>query len=177
MPDIIYLLDDGYVRRPETSGADWISSRKYFIEVFQLWPSAYNIRISSTSLDAINCAHETRPWSVIDLARAVITVGKSSWAEVFSDGIARQYEIIARLCEVIAYTEVQSGHLHVSDLYRALDASEKQNASYRFGMGFAKLAAEDGLNVPWLRHLDKMDELAVGYSSTSKDRPDLLGLR
>lgn len=92
---------------------------------------------------------------MLDLARGVITVGKSSWANAFDGGWARVWEVDSRYLETMVYVTTSHTNLCLTDLYHSLDGSEKGTASYRFGMSLAKLVFGRELHVPWLLHVDR----------------------
>lgn len=116
------------------------------------------------------------PATLEDLALAIVTAGRSSWPNVLKGGINRLYEITAILLKTQAYVEEIPKGLATTDLYRNLDATEKAAASYRIGMGFAKLVAEKRLGVPWLRHVDPLIRQNVIQTKLSThERPDMIG--
>jgi len=76
----------------------------------------------------------------------------------------------------MAYVDETADGLCTTDLYDSLDATEKGAASYRIGMGIAKIIAERKLHVPWMRHIDPL--IRQGIIQTDQkthERPDMVG--
>ena len=116
------------------------------------------------------------PATLEDLALAVVTAGRSSWSDTLDGGIYRLYEIAALILKTQAYVQESPTGVSTTDLYRNLDATEKGSASYRLGMGIAKLVAEHRLGVPWLRHVDPLIRQQVVQTTLSThERPDMVG--
>ncbi|NCC35128.1 MAG: hypothetical protein EOM24_24415 [Chloroflexia bacterium] len=116
------------------------------------------------------------PATLEDLALAIVTAGRSGWPDVFKGDIYRLYEITAILLKTQAYVAENGEGLVTTGLYRNLDATEKAAASYRIGMGLAKLVAERHLGVPWLRHVDPLIRQNVIQTELSTHvRPDMVG--
>jgi len=114
--------------------------------------------------------------SIVDLIRGIITVGKSSWVHVFRGGQARMCEIGGLSLQLLAYITCLRGNLVTSNLYNSLDRSEKAAASYRLGMGVAKVVCEYILRIPWLLHVDPLIKRGIiSLSSGSSQSADLVG--
>lgn len=125
---------------------------------------------------SLNGARPRFPLTKLDLILGVVTVGRSSWTDVFTGGAARWVEMCGLGLQMSAYLEQGPAGLRVSGLFRRLDRSEKTGASYRIGMGAAKVIAERLLRVRWLQHVDPLVRSRVATLSTgSGERGDLTG--
>ncbi len=124
--------------------------------------------------------------SRLDLARAMITVGRRSWSNTFHTGIFRIGEL---LCKALGFTAMNGNCVILNDRFFQLNQSEKGAVSYYFGQAFTKIYAEEHLGVKWLLHFDEYSSMATLQASgtaTPKitihsgvnkgSRPDLLGL-
>jgi hypothetical protein len=112
-----------------------------------------------------------------ELCKAAITVGRRNWEDVLKFGTYSGLDILWRVAMVRANLreDPNTGRLHRSDVFDALDRSEKGAVSYFLGMCFAKLALEKLFRVRWLLHLDVYNASLNGYLAFNT-RPDLVGL-
>jgi len=126
----------------------------------------------------INKALHNASISHADLLRGIITVGKSNWINVYSGGRPRIMEIQGLRYQFGAYIEIDSaGNLKTSPLYKSLDPSEKVGASYRLGMGMAKIVCELEMGIPWLRHIYPLVRQGiVSLSPGGTKSADLIGM-
>lgn len=112
------------------------------------------------------------------LVWAAATVGRKSWDKVIQHGYHSRLEIIYRSAILRANLEgsAQSAQneLTKTDAYKSLDPSEKSAISYFLGLSFAKWAAQELLETPWLIHLDRLPVDRV--SLIGNRRPDLVGM-
>jgi len=112
----------------------------------------------------------------LDLVRGILTAGRANIRSVLKGGMLRIMEMIGMSMQVFAYTTLNGSALATSSLYRDLDRSEKAAASYRFGMGIAKLISEVTIRVPWLMHTDPLISSGVStLTSGSHERGDFVG--
>ncbi len=121
----------------------------------------------------------------MDLARALVTVGRNSWGDVYQQGLFRIGELI---CKAFAFSKMESGNLCLNDSFYSLNQSEKVTVSYYFGQALTKLFAEHKLNVPWLLHIDGVPDISFHNKGTATSKkiihktkknaksPDLYGL-
>lgn len=122
----------------------------------------------------------------LSLARALVTVGRSSWGDVFDLGIFRIGELI---CKALGFTEIKNGHLVLQDKFDNLNQSEKVTISYYLGQALTKLYAERYFEVKWLLHVDDyagqiqfstkgtvLPKFTVGRCTKVAKRPDLIGI-
>lgn len=123
----------------------------------------------------------------LDLTRALVTVGRDSWGDVFEQGVFRIGELI---CKGFAFSDYQESNLVLNNRFHRLNQSEKVTVSYYFGQALTKLFAEEFLDVKWLFHLDEYQanvktlpngtatpKLIVGNSDKDASRPDLIGIK
>jgi hypothetical protein len=91
-----------------------------------------------------------------ELCKAAITVGRRNWDDVLKFGTYSGLDILWRVAMVRANLreDPNTGRLHRSNVFDALDRSEKGSVCYFLGMCFAKLALEKLFRVRWLLHLD-----------------------
>jgi hypothetical protein len=113
--------------------------------------------------------------TLLDLIRAILTVGARGRADLFTGG----WRGIA--------TKIGAGVMAFPYLYRAydamvmdnsfwdLDSSEKSSISYHLGMVFTKLAAEKRLDIRWLAHVDRLKDKGIVKLKPGKKRGDLVG--
>lgn len=122
-----------------------------------------------------------------DLARAMVTVGQGSWADVYNLGIYRIAELI---CKALAFSKLENGNLVLQDRFFNLNQSEKATVSYYFGQGLTKLYAEKYFKIKWLFHVDDYSgsiqfntkgtaspKHTVGKTKKTAQRPDLIGIK
>jgi hypothetical protein len=121
-----------------------------------------------------------------DLARAMVTIGQSSWSDVYRLGIFRIGELI---CKALAFSKLENGNLVLQDRFYNLNQSEMATISYYFGQAFTKLYAEENFGVKWLFHVDDYNKfiqfntvgtttpkIVVGNSKKAARRPDLIAI-
>lgn len=111
------------------------------------------------------------------LCWAAITVGRPGKAAVKSFGQYSVFEALYRWNMVRAALEVDSPSCRFrnSNLFDALDPTEKGGVNFYLGMIFAKIAAQDLLGIPWLVHFGTMTKNHYIPKSKGKSSPDLLG--
>ncbi len=112
-----------------------------------------------------------------ELIKAAITVGRRNWEDVLKFGTYSGLDILWRMAMVRANLreDQNTRRLHRSDVFDALDRSEKGAVSYFLGMCFAKLALEKLFRVRWLLHLDVYQASLNGHLAFNT-RPDFVGL-
>ena len=112
-----------------------------------------------------------------ELCKAAITVGRRNWEDVLKFGTYSGLDLLWRVAMVRANLreDPNTERLHRSDIFDALDRSEKGAVSYFLGMCFAKLALEKLFRVRWLLHLDVYQASLNGYLAFNT-RPDFVGL-
>ena len=147
-----------------------------------------NLEISNynSPFNSLN-GQSTQDIKPFDLARAIVTVGKSSWTDVFNSGIYRIAELI---CKALAFTKLDHGNLTLHNRFHALNQSEKATVSYYFGQGLTKLYAEKHFNIKWLFHVDDYSssiqfttrgiansKIIIGNTKRTAYRPDLIGIK
>jgi len=107
---------------------------------------------------------------------AAITVGKPSVAHLFLHGDHSISDIIVRMHTVYANLRQSPSRILKSDLYDALDPTEKGATSYFMGMIMAKLIAGKLLDTPWLFHLSQFQATGGKVKLSSNSQPDLIGM-
>ena len=112
------------------------------------------------------------------LCWAAITVGRPGKAAVKSFGDYSVNEALYRWNMVRASIDMTAagGHFVNSDLFNALDPTEKGGVNFYLGMIFAKIAAQDLLSIPWLVHFHWMSQNHAVPLTAGSSSPDLLGL-
>lgn len=109
-----------------------------------------------------------------ELVWAALSVGKAEIRHLTRHGVFSWYELLMRLYILrVNFRESLGGELTQTEVYKALDPSEKNAISYFMGLTMAKLLSNRFLDVPWLIHLDSFDKTRLAFGSTK--RPDLLG--
>jgi hypothetical protein len=145
-----------------------------------------NISNYSTPYANLN-GQTTQNIKPFDVARAIVTVGRGSWTEVYNLGIYRIAELI---CKALAFSKLDSGNLVLQDRFYHLNQSEKTTVSYYFGQGLTKLFVEKFFKIKWLFHVDDYtsfiqfntkgvatSKLTVGKTKKTAQRPDLIGIK
>ena len=112
------------------------------------------------------------------LCWAAITVGRPGKAAVRSFGTYSKYEALFRWNMVRAAIRIDGPleHFQNTDLFNALDPTEKGGVNFYLGMIFAKIAAQDLLGIPWLIHFHWMTKNHSIPLTKGQSSPDLLGL-
>lgn len=131
--------------------------------------------------------HTSQNIKPLDLARALVTVGRGSWTDVFNTGVYRIGELI---CKALAFSTIEHGNLILHDRFFKLNQSEKVTISYYFGQGLTKLYAEKFLGIKWLFHVDDYEDLInietngiaiskiiIGETNHNARKPDLIGIK
>ena len=111
-----------------------------------------------------------------ELLAAALTVGRPSTAFAFRHGNSSLHEARFRIALVYMALEQAryTGKLRRSNVFMALDPTEKGAVSYFLGMAVCKLFASRLLNVPWLLHLDVFRD-QLRWVTLGRSRPDLVG--
>lgn len=108
--------------------------------------------------------------------RAALTVGFPSWSEVWQSGWPVW---LVQLCFGVAgrgALKSHQGDLGLRRLNHDLDQSERSPLSYKQGMVFTKLVAEELLDVPWLANVDALRRNGdVETATGTEERGDLVG--
>src|SRR6266853_558805 len=111
-----------------------------------------------------------------DVFGAAITVGHRDEIALKQYGVASWFEALTRLYRVrMTLEDGPSGTIQFTDLFRAMDPSEKAGASYYLGLTFCKLYASRHLSCPWLMHHDVYRRY-LASPLVKGMRPDLVGL-
>ncbi|WP_460615321.1 hypothetical protein [Hymenobacter seoulensis] len=112
-------------------------------------------------------------WS--NLVWAAITAGKAGASELTQHKEYSRYERLVRLHMIrMSWKESMKGEFQQTDLYKALDGSEKTAISYFMGLTMAKYLSGHCLTVPWVLHYDSyLKSLGQKLKGT---RPDLIGM-
>ncbi|SFQ96895.1 hypothetical protein [Desulfoscipio geothermicus] len=116
----------------------------------------------------LSCTWEEIIW-------AAITVGRKNWSHVIRFGEYSRFEILYRLSIVYANLQQENNSLIRSHAYINLDPSEKSAISYFLGLTSAKLFAAKLLNVFWLMHIEKYQNIHQMQFWNGRSRPDLFG--
>lgn len=120
----------------------------------------------------LNTAGVKLPVTTADLARAAVTVGGPVRGEAWRR-TQRRVAIIATVHAALA--EKRGTHpVRTSTLYQRLETTEKSGVSFRLGMAFAAVVAEQVLGIAMLEHLTHSNSLL--FPSRGKRRADLFGL-
>lgn len=111
------------------------------------------------------------------LCWSAITVGRPGKAAVKLFGDYSIYEALYRWNMVRASIDMAALDQHFvnSDLFEALDPTEKGGVNFYLGMIFAKIAAHDLLSIPWLIHFHWMSQNHTIPLTAGSSSPDLLG--
>ncbi|MDE0588583.1 hypothetical protein OU789_01445 [Halocynthiibacter sp. C4] len=111
------------------------------------------------------------------LCWAAITIGRPNKTSVRSFGKYSTHEALFRWNMVQAALDMRgtSRQFRNSDLFNALDPTEKGGINFYLGMIFAKIAAQDLLEIPWLVHYQLMTQDYSVPLTKGKSSPDLLG--
>jgi hypothetical protein len=122
---------------------------------------------------------QTLRFTMAELCWAAMTVGRPNKLAV-KQYHGWEHEVAFRWNMVkasLAYKSSSSGSnkIYHSDLFNALDPTEKGGVNYFLGMVFIKLCAAKLLNTPWLIHLDTMKRNQALILLKSRSAPDLLG--
>lgn len=123
-------------------------------------------------LAGINTGGATLPVTTADLARAAVTVGGpvlgTAWRRT-----QRRAAVVATVHAALA--EKRATHpVRTSTLYERLETTEKSGVSFRLGMAFAAVVAEQVLAITMLEHLNHSNSIL--YPGGGKRRADLFGL-
>jgi hypothetical protein len=112
-----------------------------------------------------------------ELVHAAITVGRRNWSDVIRHGSYSILEVLWRVAMLRANLGTNSfNRLIRSAAYDRLDPAEKTSVSFFLGNCIAKALCSRLFNVPWLLHLSVYwDDLGVGMTAGSKERPDFVG--
>lgn len=106
---------------------------------------------------------------------AAVTVGRKNCDEVVQHGYHSTLEILYRFAILMAnLKDSAQGEFTKTDAYKSLDPSEKSAISYFLGLSFAKWAAQELLETPWLIHLDRFSDAPIVLKGNR--RPDLIGM-
>lgn len=112
------------------------------------------------------------------LCWAAITIGRPSKVATKAFGTYSVYEALYRWNMVRAALTIggPTSHFQNTDLFNALDPTEKGGVNFYLGMIFAKIAAQDLLQTPWLIHYHWMTKNHAITKQAGGSTPDLLGL-
>ena len=114
--------------------------------------------------------------SMLALWRCMITVGMQNRPQSFSHGISSLFYHVSSCFLTSAMVKTSGGNLCMSELFHAMDSSEKGAISYRLGMGLSKYVAEVKLGIPWLMHVDQLRRQGVlTLQQGALERGDLAG--
>lgn len=123
----------------------------------------------------INNAKKWLTISKLDIARGLLSVGKTHWAQYLINPRKTLVDFIyywASLEMVIT----DKPKLTLSEGFINLDMSDKVLKSYQIGMGISKIIAERILNVPYLQHVDQLvKEGIIKLNKGSNERGDMIG--
>ncbi|MCB2411042.1 hypothetical protein [Hymenobacter lucidus] len=112
-------------------------------------------------------------WS--NLVWAAITAGKAGASEINQHKEYSRHERLMRLHMIkMNWKESAKGEFQQTDLYKALDGSEKTAISYFMGLTMAKYLSGHCLTVPWVLHYDSY--LKSHGQKLKGTRPDLIGM-
>jgi len=108
--------------------------------------------------------------------RAALTVGFQSWSHLFESGWPVW---LVQLCFGLSgrgTLKSECGDLKLRSLNNLLDPSDRSQLTYKQGMVFTKLVAEELLDVPWLANVDELKRQRVVQTKNGTDeRGDLVG--
>lgn len=122
--------------------------------------------------EGVNTREERLSVTTADVARAAVTVGGpvkgTAWRRT-----QRRVGLIATVLAALA--EKRGTHpIRTSTLYARLETTEKSGVSFRLGMAFAAVVAEQILAIKMLEHLNHSNSAV--FPSGGKRRADLFGL-
>jgi len=111
------------------------------------------------------------------LAWAAITTGKPNKAALKRHSGFSMHEVKFRWNMFLSALNFSRSdqQLESSVLFNDMDPSEKGGINYFLGMGFAKLAAQELLDVPWLAHYSWYKKTGAIAWSPSRSTADLVG--
>lgn len=130
------------------------------------FPASYGTALSGNH--TLNVSWEDLIWSAV-------VVGKPTASHLFSHRIYSVHDLITKIHSVYANLRSEGGYLVKSNLYEALDPTEKGAVSYFVGMMCCHLATARLLNIPHLFHLSGFVSSGGVIRGIRNSRPDLLG--
>lgn len=107
------------------------------------------------------------------LCWAALTVGKPNKFALKAFGDYSKSEALFRWNMVKSAIDLQAGTN--SELFNSMDPTEKGWINFNLGMIFLKICAQDVLKVPWLIHLNWMEENHDLTSLMGNTSPDFVG--
>lgn len=111
-----------------------------------------------------------------DIARGIISIGKTHWSQQFRDPIRTINDFVHQWTGLNTYVQLRP-KLCLDPSFLLLDGSDKNNKSYNIGMGVTRIVAERILNIPYLNHVDALvSEGIIKLTAGSKERGDLAGM-
>ncbi len=114
-------------------------------------------------------------FSQAELCWAALTVGRPNKLVVKRfDGWEHEIRFRWNLVQM-ALRKTARGELEFSDLFNALDPTEKGAITYFLGMVFMKLCADKLLDIPWLVHYGWLKQKNSVAKLQGQSTPDMLG--
>ena len=137
----------------------------------------YNIDLTSFSFPQAIALPPSFQFSKAKLAWAAITTGKPNRAATRRHAGFSYHEMLFRWNLVLSSLNFlrADGYLENSVLFNDMDPSEKGGLNFFLGMAFAKIAAQDLLDVPWLAHYSWFQRTGQITWQPSRSTADLIG--
>lgn len=139
----------------------------------------FNIGLKSSHFPPGTRLPKSFQFSKSKLAWAALTTGKPNKAAVKRHKGFSHHEMLFRWNLVLSSFNLKrtDGYLENSVLFNDMDPSEKGGANFFHGMAFAKMAAQELLDVPWLAHYSWYKKTGQISWQPSRSTADLIGLQ
>ena len=139
----------------------------------------FNIGLKSSHFPPGTRLPTSFQFSKSKLAWAALTTGKPNKAAVKRHKGFSHHEMLFRWNLVLSSFNLKrtDGYLENSVLFNDMDPSEKGGANFFHGMAFAKIAAQELLDVPWLAHYSWYKKTGQISWQPSRSTADLIGLQ
>lgn len=139
----------------------------------------FNIDIQSFSFPAGTSLPSSFQFSKSKLAWAALTTGKPNKAAAKRHAGFSHHEMLFRWNLVLSSLNMRRAdrYLENSVLFNDMDPTEKGGANFFMGMAFAKIAAQELLDVPWLAHYSWYKKTGQISWQPSRSTADLIGVQ